>query len=149
MSTRALVLSAGLVAAACGPVVEVGGGIRTFAPLQDGQTVDVVCGPQGGQHVWTSIRTRGLRADGVDVVLSMTDEATGELVCRVELRDLLLTDDEGWDAFTGVTCFVSEPEKVAGRTLVMFGSAHDTGGVGGESRVRVVPRGPGVNCRNR
>jgi len=138
-----------LLGAACAPVVEVGGGIRAFVPLDEGQTVDVVCGPQGGQHVWTGLRAKGLRADDVDVVLSMTDETTGAQVCRVELKHLVLADEDGWGSFTGVTCFVSEPEKVAGHTLVLFGSAIDADGVGGESRVRVIPQGPGRDCRNR
>jgi hypothetical protein len=149
MMRRGALLWVGLACGACGPVVEVGGGVRAFVSFDDGQAVDVVCGPQGGQHVWTSVRAKGMRTDDVDVVLSLTDEATGEPVCRVELKDLLLADDDGWGSFTGVTCFVSEPAKVAGRTLVLYGSARDADGAGGESRVRVVPRPLSVDCRNR
>ncbi|MEW5855265.1 MAG: hypothetical protein AB2A00_41190 [Myxococcota bacterium] len=42
------------------PQVELGGGQSAFEPHRDGERWRGDRGPQGGQHVWLSLRTRGL-----------------------------------------------------------------------------------------
>jgi hypothetical protein len=146
---RPMLLVALTLVTACAPEVEVGGGVRAFAPFEDGQAVDVVCGPQGGQHIWTGVRAKGVGPEGVSMVISMTDAETAETVCHVELKDLLLVEDDGWFSFTGLACFVPDPAKVEGRTLRLEGSLVDADGSGGKSVRQVVPRGPGRDCRLR
>lgn len=136
--------------AACGPtepLVEVGSGIRRFEAVTDGQTLPVVCGPQGGQHIWTSVRVMNVGPENVDIVLSITDAETGEQVCRSELKGLLLSPEDDWFSFTGVACFVTDPAKIEGRTMRLEGTAADANGRGGASTHTFVPTGPGVSCR--
>lgn len=56
-----------LLASACNgnvgpgePAVEVGTGVDGFVALADGDTIDVVLGPQGGFHVYGSMRVTGI-----------------------------------------------------------------------------------------
>jgi hypothetical protein len=42
------------------PALEVGVGEDAFAPVEEGDVLQRVWGMQGGQHVWTAIRTSGL-----------------------------------------------------------------------------------------
>lgn len=46
------------------PTVVIGQGESAFAPLEDGEVVPIEAGPQGGHHVWLSLRVRGLRQMG-------------------------------------------------------------------------------------
>lgn len=49
-----------------GPWVEVGGGREGFEVLEVGQAMEVERGPQGGQHIWASLRTWGIDAGSED-----------------------------------------------------------------------------------
>jgi hypothetical protein len=44
--------------------VEVGQGQNEFAPLADGEIVQVERGPQGGYHIWLAIRVANLQRSG-------------------------------------------------------------------------------------
>jgi hypothetical protein len=52
--------------------VDVGTGESEFAPLADGDTVAKQHGPQGGYHVWISLRIDGKVPDPVEVELTAT-----------------------------------------------------------------------------
>lgn len=145
--TAALVtaLLAGCGAAA--PHAEVGVGTRTFEALPADGAVVVVCGPQGGQHIWTSVRSQGVGPDHTALLVEITDPATGERICGQELSDLLLESQGDWDAFSGLACFIPDPAKVDGRTLRLHGRVTDAAGHTAEASRTVVPSGPGRNCR--
>jgi hypothetical protein len=53
---------------ACGdggePVVFIGKGQADYLPIQQGETLQVEAGPQGGYHVWISARLKNLRQTG-------------------------------------------------------------------------------------
>ncbi len=51
----------------------VGQGQRAFEDLADNQEVAWEAGPQGGHHIWVSVRTRGIRQSGSIVTLSVSD----------------------------------------------------------------------------
>jgi len=42
------------------PAVELGTGEIEFLPLEDGETLEIIQGPQGGFHLLGSIRTKGI-----------------------------------------------------------------------------------------
>lgn len=46
------------------PEVIVGTGQTDYAPLQDGQTLQMELGPQGGHHIWVATRMKNLRQSG-------------------------------------------------------------------------------------
>jgi hypothetical protein len=50
--------------------VQLGDGESAFDPLADGATLGVAHGPQGGQHVWTSVKLADVGLDTVQVNLS-------------------------------------------------------------------------------
>jgi len=60
-----IVLGLALALAGCAaeaPQVELGTGLEAFRPLHTGDTVDLVLGPQGGQHIVGNARIVGLAA---------------------------------------------------------------------------------------
>ncbi len=48
-------------------VLELGTGEVEFEPLEDYQRVPLVAGPQGGHHLWLSLRAEGLAAGPADL----------------------------------------------------------------------------------
>jgi hypothetical protein len=48
------------------PMVEIGTGETEFVPLEDGDEVDIIFGPQGGYHFNTSIRVQGIHPGDPD-----------------------------------------------------------------------------------
>lgn len=90
-------------------------GASTFSPLAEGATVSLGFAPQGGQGVFTAVRTIGLEAHlnfgilskGLDAQVRIVDETSGE-------RDVL------GDFFT--TSFISCVEGEGGvATEIVFG----------------------------
>lgn len=58
------------------PCVEVGNGETSHAPLAEGDHVVMVHGPQGGWHIWGSLKTWNL-SDIVTIVFTIDDQDTG------------------------------------------------------------------------
>lgn len=87
---RAAVVPVLLLVAACetercraeGGVAELGTGDTGFEPLADGDTLGWVPGPQGGYHVYGSVRTRGL---SLATAFTAPEDTWAEL--RLELLD--------------------------------------------------------------
>ncbi len=52
------------------PLVMVGQGQSSYAPVQPGEVLQLEAGPQGGHHVWMAIRTRNLGRSGSITTLS-------------------------------------------------------------------------------
>jgi len=46
------------------PEVVVGTGQTDYAPITDGQTMQMELGPQGGHHIWVATRMKNLRQSG-------------------------------------------------------------------------------------
>ncbi|MBX3272526.1 MAG: hypothetical protein KF729_19865 [Sandaracinaceae bacterium] len=51
-----------------------------FEPFEDGAPLPLVAGPQGGMHVWLSLRLTGLCMEHVRVERRIVDDATEEIV---------------------------------------------------------------------
>ena len=64
VSLRALValLGVGCLGDGPEPAIELGTGEITFAPLANGDEIEVIRGPQGGYHFLGSMRVRGVQA---------------------------------------------------------------------------------------
>lgn len=78
------------------PTAEVGTGDSSFVPLQDGDSVVIVNGPQGGQHILGSLRTRHT-TDVVAVHYTITLQSDGTSLSDVTYRLQMLPDgDCGW-----------------------------------------------------
>jgi hypothetical protein len=153
------VLAAFLVAAlgACGgggafagdggaPEVQVGTGEFQFQPLAQDARVDVVCGPQGGQHIWVSVRARGLDTSRVAIRASIRLAGTSQSFCSLNLQDVPLARIGEWWEFAGMACFVHDPDLVRDQAAVLEGGVEDRGGRQGTAQVRIVPTGPPGSC---
>jgi hypothetical protein len=58
------------------PQVLVGSGQAAFAPLTDGQTLTLEEGPQGGHHLWISLRVKGLKQAGSITTITAVQPGT-------------------------------------------------------------------------
>ena len=63
------------------PELFLGTGQTDFAPLNDGQTLQLERGPQGGHHIWIAARMRNLRQSGSRTTLTakLVGEATSSI----------------------------------------------------------------------
>lgn len=126
------------------PEVVIGTGDRAFVPLEDGDTVDIVYGSQGGFHVDLALDASHL--DGTDVVsasfvgrLDGEDVAFAEpwftLTCNPESRS-----QQAWGIrliFDGLI-----PPELDGRSLEITGGVTDARGVRADARREVLLHDP-------
>ena len=88
-----------------GPEVAIGtGGIERYVPIDDGDTVLMARGCQGGQHVWVGVRARGLDTEPALVSLSGVRVRDGQMVSIPITVRLRFVQDvaDGWDEITGI-----------------------------------------------
>lgn len=62
------------------------GAVANFRPLADGDPVFLVLGPQGGQHVWTALRGRGLDPTLPRFEMRMYRVTDDTLIGRLRIR---------------------------------------------------------------
>lgn len=104
--------------------VEAGTGETTFAPLADGDELELVYGPQGGYHVWGACGIYGIDPEGACCTTRCATRTTSEVLADLSLalttRRLTATSG-GWlragdrVIFPGVT----EPSGLVGRHAVL------------------------------
>jgi len=131
-----------------GAIVEIGTGQFTFEHPADGG-VEIVCGPQGGQHVWVSIRAKNLDPRSTNLIIAMRPAAGGTAICGLNIREADLFPPEianGWVEYAGIRCTVQEPALVAGQQMRLEGSVTDRALRDGGTQRVVVPFGPGMEC---
>jgi len=141
-----LVLLAGVAGCAPGlPAVELGTGHGTFVPLQDGESVPIVRGFQGAQHIWAQVRLLE-RVDGrVEIGFRLEEVDTGEEIhhnrFEVELIGLRDGGVASGGAFgrPGTYAFVPEPERIDGREVRLVGWVESVDGVRTSDSRRVNP----------
>jgi hypothetical protein len=98
------------------------GGIDCYLPLEDGDVAYLARGCQGSQHVWISLRARGLdlRSPLIQMRGVRASDASDEIGPVVQTR---LTFDpiegEDWFALDGMRILVPEPDAVAGEEVVL------------------------------
>ena len=135
-----------------GIVIEVGGGVFSFEPVAaDGGALQMVCGPQGGQHIWLSARTLAGLLDPRQVSLLVEIKTTDnqEHVCGLNLTgvDLFPNDGGTHHEYTGIQCFIGDPARFAGRPGRMHGRVGDSQGRVAEGYSPTVPiRAPERSC---
>jgi hypothetical protein len=113
---------AGVVPDAMGAELAIGtGGVTCYLPLDDGDTVYLARGCQGGQHLWLSLRARGLDLMAPLVMaraFRTSDETDVGPVAQVRLTfDPLPGED--WFALNGLRILVPEPDDVDGEEIVV------------------------------
>ena len=161
-----LTLAAAAALAACGGGVEPGGpdagpaaegelvlgGASDegagFVPLQDGADVPLIGGAQGGFHVWTGLRIRGVEGN-LRIEREARRMSDGELVLRTPVQELLVPGEamDGWwdrpDAAASFMCPAPVGLKVYDEPLVLRAEVRSVDGeLLAEDELVIVPRCP-------
>ncbi len=127
-----------LVLCACGDplpppelTLELGTGESMFEPLTDEQEVPLVAGPQGGHHVWLSLRVGGLSQGENDHVLLDLDMVllndTEPPPRRAPVR-LLMSPDEDGHLYIGWPAQLEAPECAVGERMSIRATITSTDG---------------------
>ncbi len=141
------------------PSVEIGAGdIGTFDAISDGDTLFLVRGPQGGQHVWIALRATNLDTSPALIQLLVERErdmyaASIPFQVRLTFSDAVLPRAE-YTQISGLALMIPDPTDVLGEDIIIHArvSENVSGGASAESEVRVhidwdadamVPRGDG------
>ncbi len=103
------------------PRVEIGNGADTFVAFDDGDTLGLIHGCQGAQHIWIALRAWGLDPRGTILDLALTRDRDGLRVSqtftvRVSLQPVAGTD---YAEVTGLTLVVPEPDLAIGEDLTL------------------------------
>lgn len=152
---RRLHLLAFALLAACDPVdvgpdaniapsLEVGTGDVAFTSFEDGDTLELVRGAQGAQHVWVALRASGIDPRGTILNLALTRDRDGAVVSQTFHVRVSLTPVEGerYAEVTGLTLVVPDPAQALLEDLTLRATVTEQESAGGrmatrERRVRV------------
>lgn len=102
-----------------------GTGRNEFIELTKNTIIKIETGPQGGSHLWISVRTRALGTSAL-LEFGVNDGQTGELLTWEGLKLVMPLNQgpEGGEAH-GLSAFLNEkdPAKNAGKTVVLWATA--------------------------
>jgi hypothetical protein len=117
------------------PTCIVGSGIYGFVPFDAGASIPIIHGPQGGFHIWGSALMRYMPPQGCTLHFTMRFADTGTVVSDVTgMGDLMTLDpttlpdggstaqlplQDGWEEWLGQRVFVTQPDQINGKPLVM------------------------------
>ena len=130
------------------PTIEVGTGETTFEPLEDGDPVVMVHGPQGGWHMLGSVRIHSMESI-IEVSYTITDEISGVRVSDNTYRVAVVVDGECTGFYPGMYGYLTvdelvtpaanrPPELLSYKTLEMKMDVTDYGGRTASKTVRVI-----------
>jgi hypothetical protein len=129
-------------ATAAAPSCELGTGASSFIAVHDGDRVPIIFGPQGGYHVWGSVRAKGLSSKRVVLRYRLT-AASGVMLDPVSVVVDLAPAPDGGDAglsqSVGTRVFVQDPAAIRETTVAMSVTATDPEGRTCESSRSIVP----------
>lgn len=98
------------------PSLDLGRGATEFIPASDGDTWTAANGPQGGSHLWTSIRTTGM---GPDVRLTyLFEELDGGILATTEgTAKVCAGPSPTTQERVGITAFLPDDDVTRDRLL--------------------------------
>jgi hypothetical protein len=120
--------------------VEIGTGASSWEPLAAEQPVDVVAGPQGGFHLWTSVRVQEPAPDHARIDLDARFVDDGSFAGNPSSVATALVADGAWRSRVGMTNFVTDPASVRGRRILLSVRVFGPDGRSGSDARVVVPR---------
>ncbi len=111
-------------------------------------TPPIIMGPQGGQHVWVSVRTtRDFYASKMRFTIDMTDLDTAQEVKPGPMQfTRTLIDDGTVLQFSGITAYVKEPCKITGHHVRVHVDVSDLVGLTGSDEAVIVPNWTSGAC---
>jgi hypothetical protein len=103
------------------PRLEIGTGAEGFGTFEDGETLDIVSGCQGAQHIWVALRVWGLNPRGTILDVSLArdrDEMVVSQTFRVRVS-LTAVEDADYADVWGLTLVVPEPDQAVEEDLTL------------------------------
>ena len=130
--------------ASTAPELRIGGAADDGSGFVDwsggGARPPIITGPQGGQHVWLSVRTRNLVPQKVEIAARLVTPETcaafapGEVKLHVSLKA-----DGPWLAYNGITAFVDHPCDVRDRPIRVKVTVTDATGATAHAEADIAP----------
>jgi len=115
--------------------IEIGSGQAEFVAVEDGATVDLVFGCQGGQHIWIALRMRNMnpRSAIVELVMERASDATIVSI-PFTVRTTFEPDPTGsyYDIW-GLTLQATGVDAVVEQDVVVHARVMDLGGLTSEA----------------
>lgn len=84
-----------------------------FAPLANGDTLDVYAGPQGGHHFLIAVRTRAIDITSTRTLLSASQGGTDVDVLSCPYRTPYVSGADGWASLRGAAALVLDESWLA------------------------------------
>ncbi|HJL20140.1 MAG TPA: hypothetical protein RMH99_31025 [Sandaracinaceae bacterium LLY-WYZ-13_1] len=109
------------------PSLELGTGEGFFQPFEDGDTLDLVSGCQGSQHVWIALRAEGIDPRGPIIDLELVRDSDGTVVSQaftVRVSFDAVAGTPHADVY-GLTLVVPEPDQAIGEDLTVRATVTD------------------------
>lgn len=122
------------------PLLELGTGTQSFAPLTNGQMVTIIAGPQGGFHVWAAARTRA-PLDPMLIKLTVKVKRSGAELSSTDYK-VNLVKNGTYSEWYAMTALVPDPADVRGKSTVIELIATDAAGRTATDSRTVIPAGP-------
>ena len=114
------------------PTLSLGGGEGLYTAFEDGDTLDLVRGCQGAQHVWVALRATGLDPRGTIIDLSFRRASDDVVVSQAFVVRVSMDPVDGMDGVTevyGLQLVVPEPDAALGQDLFLSATVTDREGV--------------------
>jgi len=115
-----------------------------FASIGNGDTVWLVHGPQGLQHIWICLRAKGLSGSAAVVDLSAADPSGNVLSAPFDSTlDFSAGGDPSSLELDGMRLVVPNPDDVLGKTVRLSARITNAAGVAADARTVIVQWEPG------
>jgi hypothetical protein len=115
------------------PVIVIGGGQAAFEPLGPENVVQVEGGPQGGFHVWVSLRMKNLHGAGTKTFVEIFEEGAATPRAEFLVAQSYGSSEGGFCELLGLRCQITHQstmdiEGILGATLRVTAKVSDTAG---------------------
>jgi hypothetical protein len=110
--------------------LEIGTGSEGFEPVEDGGVMLLARGCQGAQHVWVSLRARGIAPERALLDISLrrlSDDAPLSTPFRI-FRTFEPAGEGDMSEVTGLAVVVGEPDDVLDEAVVLEVAIYDRSG---------------------
>ncbi|MCB9593554.1 MAG: hypothetical protein H6719_12540 [Sandaracinaceae bacterium] len=114
------------------PMLTLGTGEGQFSTFEDGETLGLVSGCQGLQHVWVAMRGQGVDPRGTLVNASFRRASDGVVVSQVFQVRISMQPVDGQDGvyeLYGLTVIIPTPDDAIGQDLLLSATVTDRDGV--------------------
>ncbi len=105
------------------PSLQLGGGNLSWVPIEDGDDIELVAGPQGGWHVDVSVWFDGFGPGGIELNYEAVDTTANRIsfaTRSVLSEDNVIAGDTGWYRFGDrIVLDIARTDDVVGKELIL------------------------------